>query len=338
LIGNPTRNEGEFYDAFYPRKGQKSEYSTMRVSSEETPNVVQQLEAGDPRMIKGLSTKAWCDARAREWGRDSANYKVRVLGQHALGEDGRLISVAMILEAEGRWLDADEDGVLYIGLDPAGAEGLNDATGYAVRRNLRAIEVGSRKGLDDDDHLALVLELLAKHGSTGECAIVNVDSDGIGSGIVSRLRQYESSNPGRFKVYGVKPSHPARREPQAYDTVRDELGAFLARWLRSGGGIPEDIELAAELHVYEMTTKIVGKKGPRAKLTPKEQIRKALGRSPDKCNALELSVWNQVEGEVEARAEANPPVRPERLGHGGIDPYAGGERGTRSRGAIDPYG
>ncbi len=337
LLGNPTRNEGEMYDAFYPRKGQKSEYATLRVSSEETPNVVLELERGDPRMIKGLSTKEWCKARAREWGKDSALYKVRVKGEHALGEDGRLISIAMIVEAEARWLDAEDDGTLYIGIDPAGASGLNDKSGFAVRRAMRAIEVGAREKLDDDDHLALVLELIVKHGTPGECAIVNVDNDGVGVGTLSRLRQYEASNPGLFKAYGVKASLPARREPQAYDTTRDELAANLARWLRAGGGIPEDPELAAEMHAYEMSVRL-SKRGERAKVTPKETIKKALGRSPDKCNALELSVWRQVEVVETAAPEAHPSVAKDRIVHGGIDPYAGGDRGGRSRGAIDPYG
>jgi transcriptional regulator with XRE-family HTH domain len=339
LLGNPTRNEGEMYDAFYPRKGQQSEYSTMRVSSEETPNVVHALERGDPRMIKGLSTKAWCEARAREWGKDSALYKVRVLGQHALGEDGRLISIALIVESESRWLEADEDGTLYIGIDPAGPTGSNDETGFAARRNKKALEVGGRRGLDEDDHLALVLELISRHGVSGECAIVNVDSDGLGAGIISRLRQYESGSPGVFKVFDVKPSHPARREPQVYDTTRDELAANLARWLRGGAGIPEDVLLAAEMHAYEMTMKLVGKKGERTKVTPKEQLKKALGRSPDRCNALELSVWEQREEAITVAGMGTPAVSKERLGHGGIDPYAGGQRqGNRAGGALDPYG
>lgn len=337
LFGNPTRNEGEMYDAFYPRKGKESEYKTLRVSSLDTPNVVNAYEPGDPRIIKGLSTKAWCEARAREWGVDSAQYKIRVLGQHALGEDGRLISIALIMACEQRWLDAEDDGALYIGLDPAGAEGSNDESGFAARRAKRCLEVGARRGLDDDDHLSLVLELIAKHGTLGECAIVNVDSDGVGSGTLSRLRQYEASNPGVFKVFGIKGSHPARREPQVYDTTRDELGAFLARWLRSGAGIPEDIMLSAEMHCYELTTRLVGKKGERSKITPKETIKKALGRSPDRCNALELAVWDQRELPVFAVSTGTPQVAATRIVHGGIDPYAGGKRG-RAGGAIDPYG
>jgi phage terminase large subunit len=343
LMGNPTRNEGEMYDAFYPRKGGKSEYATLRVSSLETPNVVHNYEPGDPRMIKGLSHRAWCEARAREWGVESAQYKIRVLGQHALGEDGRLISIALIMACEQRWLDAEDDGVLYIGLDPAGAEGSNDESGFACRRAKRCLEVGARRALDDDDHLALVLELIAKHGAFGEVAIVNVDSDGVGSATLSRLRQYEASNPGVFKVYGIKGSHPARREPQVYDTVRDELGAFLARWLRSGAGIPEDLQLSAEMHCYELKTKLVGKRGERSKITPKEQIKKALGRSPDRCNALELAVWDQRDESSVQVVGGAPPVAKERIVHGGIDPYAGGSGvgargGNRTGGAIDPYG
>lgn len=325
LFGNPTRNEGEFYDAFY-KKG--SAYKTMRVKSTDSPNVV-----ADEELIPGIATRKWCKAREREWGVDSALYKVHVLGEHALGEDGRLIPISLITEANERWFDVEEDGELYIGLDPAGASGLGDDTGFAARRGKRILEVGARNALDDDGQLALVLELIVRHGRKGETALVNVDNDGAGAATLARLQQYVGSNPGVFSAHGVKGSHNAQREPQVYDRVRDELGAFFARWMRAGGAVPEDVMLAAEMHALEMKAKLVGNKGERAKLTAKEVIRKALNRSPDRYDACALSCWEQRPDDMAPRVEEHPGVSAERLGHGGIDPYAGGATG----GAIDPY-
>jgi phage terminase large subunit len=332
LFGNPTRNDGEMYDAFYAKGSPYSEArggKTMRVSSADSPNV----KAGE-KLIPGLATKEWIRDRAEEWGKESALFKVHVLGEHALGEDGRLIPISLIAEANARWEDADDSGPLHIGLDPAGASGVGDETAAAARRSQRIVEVTTRRGLDDDGHLDLVLDLVRRHGRPGEVATVNVDQEGVGSAVVARLRQYESSNPGVIRVFGFKSSHNARRKPQIYDRLRDEIGAVFAAWLRGGGALPEDVKLAAELHALEMKTKLVGSKGERAKLTPKADLQKLLKRSPDRYDACALSAWEQAdETQVDPLRDEKPKALTD-LG-GGLDPYAGI---ANDGGTIDPYG
>jgi hypothetical protein len=72
--------------------------------------------------------------------------------------------------------------------------------------------------------------------------------------------------------------------------MRDELAANLESWFRDGGAIVEDTRLAHELHALEWKEATNG----RLKLTPKDQLRKALGRSPDRYDALALSAWEPL--------------------------------------------
>jgi len=88
-------------------------------------------------------------------------------------------------------------------------------------------------------------------------------------------------------LWGVRASDGAIRDPRNYGRVRDELWASLAQWIREGGAIIEDGRLAKELTATEWTTDI----RCRLKATPKNEIRKAIGRSPDRADALALAVW-----------------------------------------------
>lgn len=335
LVGNPTQNDGEFFDAFFAKKKSKQvegeasvgNYVTMNISSWESPNV----EAGRV-VIKGLATREWCEARKLEWGEDSAQYKIRVLGQHALGEDGKLFPVALIVAAEERWEETSDDGELYIGIDPAGPTGTGDESAFSVRRGLKVLQNYAKRGLDEDGHLSEVLSILAVHRRPGEVATVNVDSEGVGAGIVSRFRQYQESNVNVLRVFAVRASSNAQREPQIYDRWRDELAGNLARWLRAGGAIPTDLKLSAELHVFELKMRTLANKGERSKLTPKEEVIKKLHRSPDRYDALALCVWDQPE--TDDLPAVRSPGNQREQGQG-LDPYGGS---AASGGAIDPYG
>jgi phage terminase large subunit len=331
LIGNPTRNDGEFFEIFH-KPAKMAQWKTMQISSRDTPNVKL-----DREVIRGLATRAWCDARAAEWGEDSLLYKVRVLGQFPVGEDGKLIPIQLLTEAEERWRDPEEpEGDLAIGLDPAGPSGLNDASGFAVRRGQKILEVYERRALDDDGHLAEILGIISRYRKPREVVPVIFDVDGVGFGLQGRLREYEATTPGVISVHGVKSSSHANLEPSIYDRVRDELAANFAKWLRGGGAIPENAKLERQLHAYEMKAKYIGSKGVRTKLIPKEILIKILGHSPDIGDACLLCTWNPLSlrntiaaGERQITAEApTQQASPERAG--AMDPYAGG--------GIDPYG
>lgn len=337
LVGNPTRNIGEFYGAFHKKKKAKDDegiehgnYATMNISSWDSPNVV----AGTV-VIKGLATREWCEARKIEWGEDSAMYKIRVMGQFAVGEDGRIFSVALIEQAESLWEETAEEGPLCIGVDPAGPTGSNDESAFCCRRGQRAISITASKALDEDGHLAELVMLRQRH-APNELVYVNIDSEGLGSGIAGRIEQYAAANPGTFKVRRIRASAGAVREVQIYDRMRDLLAGNLQRWMRAGGAIPEDLKLSAELHALELKMKITPN-GERWKLTSKDEIKKMLKRSCDRYDALALAVWEpsgEDEGEQQA-PRAEEKSREER-GSSAIDPYAGGD--GYGGGAIDPYG
>lgn len=313
MFSNPTKNEGEHFESFHSKKHL---YKTITVSSEETPNVVEGRV-----VIPGLAEREWIEEKRIEWGEESALYKIRVKGEHALHEDGKIFSVHAIAEAEKRWLETEAAGRLYLGLDPAGEAGSGDEIVFCARRGLKAIELRIRRGLTASGHLSEALALLAEHKIPRETPVLVIDREGsIGAEVYGVLKDFGSRNPGVFELIAVRASDRATRQPEVYDRQRDALAASLAAWIKEGGAIPEDAKLAAELHALEWHPQASG----RIKLTPKKELRKKLQRSPDRYDALALSVWEPLSLRLDP-TEEQAAARYDDDDDGGttLDPYAG---------------
>lgn len=365
LFGNPTKADGELYDAFES----KSElYHGITVSSEETPNVIEGRV-----VIPGLATREWIEEKKQEWGENSPQYRVRVKGLPPVGEDGRIFSLQSILDAERLWPEIAAEGRLHVGFDPAGEAGTGDEMCLCPRRGRKAIRYDIHRGLDEYGSLLELLLLLVELREDGEKPVVKVDVEGeVGAKVLTALRDYEEDAPrdsklreflnanrghplhnflaGKhvaFELVTVRASERAKAKAKVYHRLRDRLCGNLADWLRgdpgqdNGGAIPEDAKASAELHclVWDKVDD-----GP-LRLLDKREIRKILGRSPDRYDALALAVWEPrwIQDDEEAAAEptaavqAAPAPTGQRRprdddggdGPGGIDPYSG---------AIDPYG
>lgn len=283
MFGNPTRNEGEFFEAFH---GKSKLYFTLRVSSEETPNV-----ASGEILVPGLATREWIQEKAEEWGPDSPMYAVRIKGNHATSEEGKIFSLHAIAEAQLRWLDTLEAGRLYIGVDPAGESGSGDEAAFICRRGMRAFGLQTRLGLTPQAHLSQVLMIISAYRLPRETPVVVVDREGpIGHDTYVAMREFADANVGMFELVSVRASDRAHRQPNLYDRMRDELAANLEAWFRDGGAIPEDAKLERDLHSLIWKHHASG----RLKLVPKDILRKLLGRSPDRYDALSLACWEPL--------------------------------------------
>lgn len=309
LTGNPTRTEGEFFDSHNakkldPQDPESTGYVSITISSEESPNVVEGRE-----VIPGLATRSFIKEREKEWGRESPLFKIHVLGEFAMGEDGRIFSIDLINEARMRWemprtkrdleravANGERIDRLYIGIDPAGETGTGDESCFAPRRGWNAEEPIVERGLDDDGHLRRLLEIIGARALPREQPVVVVDRTGsVGAGLYARLSSYlyereRQGHPPPFVLVGLKYSDKAPRNPELYDTQRDELCANLEIAFRGGAAIPDDPKLEQELHVLEWTTLPNG----RSKVTSKDEIKKRIGRSPDRYDALSLAFWEEV--------------------------------------------
>lgn len=327
MWGNPTKSEDEFYEAFGKKQRSDSNptgYKTLTISSEESPNVV----AGE-QLIPGLALRSYIEEREREWGRASALFQVHVLGKHVELEEGKIISLHEIHEAVQRWSATGEsfvkgEGVLHIGCDPALSRTGDEAV-FAARRGKRVLELRADRNLSEEGHVAVALDLIKAHGNPGEVAILNLDSLGdVGEKVKQAFIGWQLRNPAtkRFILCCVRASDNAIREPAGYWHVYDELWGVCASWLHEGGAIPDDPKLERDLHSPAWSYD----KHQRMMATRKDDLRKKLGRSPDRGNALCLACWENsrlvAEEHEKTREERRQAILDEPAAHG-MDPYAG---------------
>lgn len=293
IFGNGTRNSGTFFDAFHSKS---RHWKTLRVSSEETPNVVNGTVD-----FPGLATREWVQEKKDEWGDGSPIYLVRVKGGFATAEEGQIFSIHAVAESQSRWEITPEAGRLFIGIDPAGEAGTGDDTAIVARRGLRMLHLRRKLGLDENGITVEALDVLSAYTLPRETPVLVVDREGpIGSKLMIALNEYLTAHPGAFELCSARVSDRAIRKPLMYDRMRDELTANLASWVRDGGAILEDAKLEAELNAMRWDQQVNGK----YKVTPKRILRKILGRSPDTYDALALAVWEPLSLSDAATADA----------------------------------
>lgn len=291
LFGNPTVPEGEFFEAFNSLQKTADNprgYATLTISSEESPNVTERRD-----VVPGLASLEYIQDREREWGRDSVEFKVHVLGQHVSIEEGKIVSLAAIRDAEERWNATGEsavpaEGVLHIGVDPAFSSDGDEAV-FVPRRGKRVLEIRAERGLSDEEgHLSVVLDLIREYRHVDEYVVVCLDALGdVGSRVQYRLRDYADKHPGMFFLVPIRASDNAIREPMGYYHVYDELWGVVGQWLKEGGALPEDIKLERDLHAPSWKFD----KQQRKVATRKDELRRKLKRSPDRGNAVCLACW-----------------------------------------------
>jgi phage terminase large subunit len=214
----------------------------------------------------------WVEGRAREWGVESALYQMRVRGEFADAGEGQLFSFALVEKAQA----ADvAPGETTLGVDVARSIA-GDVNAVCVARGGRVERFTLWRS---PDLMVTVGRVIHEAGQVLPKGIL-VDAGGVGAGVADRLKQL------RFAVEAVQFGGGAS-DPQRFRNRRAELYWGLRELLEQGKvSLPEDDELVADLTSvrYRFT------QDGRVELEPKEELRKKLGRSPDRADALVLAV------------------------------------------------
>ena len=188
--------------------------------------------------------------------------------------DNALISIDDVRAAAGRVYREDQykAAPLVFGIDVARFG--SDSSVIFKRRGLVAFEPIVVR---DFNNMRLA-DLIAQHISTDHPDAVFVDS-GRGEGVIDRL------NDLGFPVTEV-PFGGAALDSNHYANRRIEMWDKMGKWIRSGGAIPPETVLQADLcaPTYGYTTG----RGLKV-LESKEKIKERIGRSTDLADALALT-------------------------------------------------
>jgi len=255
MTANPTRTSGYFFDSHHRMRHR---WHTMRVSHEDSPRVSTQ----------------YVEDMASKYGVDSNVYRVRVGGDFPLEDDDSVISLDLCESAMVRDVAEDMGAATVWGLDVARFG--DDATALVKRRGPVVLEVKQWRGKDTMQTSGMVKDDYDGEKGTRKPQAIYVDSIGLGSGVVDRLRELG------LPVRGVNVAEsPAVKE--RFMRLRDELWFAAREWLETRSvKLPDAEELVGQLTgpKYEMTS------SGKIKVESKDDMKKRGVTSPDLADAL----------------------------------------------------
>ena len=257
VFGNPTRNSGRFRECF-------GRFRHRWTSS--------QIDSRTARMTNKTQIDQWI----ADYGEDSDFVRVRVKGQFPRAGSMQLISsdtIAAAVAAQPHTMACDP---VIIGVDVARFG--DDQSVICVRRGRDAREHWeSHREVDTMTLAGRVATLIEKYSPDA----VFVDETGVGGGVVDRLRQLGHD------VVGVNFGGKAITEinGERCANKRAEIWCKMADWLKTGGAIPDDLDLISDLtgveYGYNASNEIL--------LEKKDDMKKRGLASPDKADALAVS-------------------------------------------------
>ena len=321
---NPTCNVGWFFEAFHT---QLEFWDTIHLSSEDTPNIT-----GEEEAIPGLAGPDWLKLQLEKYGRKNPAFIVRVLGDFAGTTSNTIVGLALLTKSHERRAQRLKDEVekgespnlapLEYGVDVARFG--DDDTTMAPRRGKRVYPLIVEHGLDGNGIAGVLLKDIRARRLPGEIPVVKIDgTGGWGTSPADILRAGHSHE---VTVIEVNSSCKADDE-ELYTNTRSQMHFGVAQWLEDGGELPEDkkldVELLAPTYSFDARRRYV--------VEPKAAIKKRIQRSPDRADAVALSIYKAELNDVPYEDEHDPATRGmSRFAHAGTDDLAPDDEDTTS--------
>lgn len=261
MVGNPTRADGHFFEAF---NRMRSHWWTRRVSCEDSSRV-------DPAFIQEMADK---------YGADSSIFAVRVLGNFPEQSDDAIIALSLCEAAVARDV-APLRGNPTWGVDVA-RFGDDRTTLAKRRRNVLLEPIKSWRNKSVTQVAGIVVDEYLRTPIADRPHRINVDVIGIGAGVLDILQDAD------LPAVGVNVAEvPAVRE--RYMRLRDELWFRAREWFEDRSSkIPDDPDLIGELTAAKFTMTATGK----IQVEPKDKTKDRIGFSPDLADAFLMTFAN----------------------------------------------
>jgi hypothetical protein len=299
-ISQCTRSEGYFYEAVFG--SQRHRWN---------PEVI------DSRTVEGVNVEEINESIAI-YGDNSDHVRVRYLGLFPLAGGGKFIDLELVQKAQLAPAVALSDDALVCGVDFAYGGADDNVVRFRKGLDARSIPSIKVKGEFTRDPAVMkgkLADVLTKTYDGEKVSMMFVDGSGVGGNagaIVAGLRLLGFQN-----VQEVNFGHDAIDPHYAYR--RDEMWGRMKDWMREGGAIDDDHELAADLQKPVLISDLK----QRVKLEPKDAMKKRLAKmgtdssSPDDGDALALTFALPVVAIKPLRVGAPTLSVADRMGDGG---------------------
>lgn len=257
--GNPTSSTGLLYDVC----ANPSSYAHV---------VTITADPDDPRRTPRVDPEH-AREQIQKYGRDNPWVQATILGKFPRTGFNTLLGIEEVEEAMNRRLASEAYSYAQRRLGMDIARFGDDATILAPRQGLRCHPLIEMRGARTQEIAARAL--LAKKNWNWEMAFIDA-SGGYGGGVEDAMHQAGHSP---MAIHGS-----GKPMDDRFYNQRAECWWHMAEWVKRGGWLPQDPQLKKEL-----ITPTYSLKDGKLIIEPKEQIKKRLGFSPDRADALSLT-------------------------------------------------
>ena len=268
-------------------------WTAFKLSAFDSPNFTAEGATLPAEILAKLTSRAWVEERAKDWGVTDRRYISKVLGEFPSDHPDQIIAAADV--AACQFPDVYPASALVpveLGVDVGGGK---DWTIIRERRGVRAGRRWAKRTENPEEAAPLVLLAIRETGATS----VKVDGIGIGWGLAGELRNAAARGEHSAAVHVVMVSQ-ASSDPLKYVNLRSELWWVVGReasqrreWdLSSMEGSDKTV---AQL----LTPRWAPDPKGRIKVEPKDDIRSRTGgQSPDDADALLLAYYVPVNAQA----------------------------------------
>lgn len=284
-IGNPD-DVGTEWHRYFREDRYKEEFNQFTISSYDLPTFTgEQVYPDDPemeqRMLGSLTQVSWVEHKKRIWGETDARYLSKVMGEFPKdGGNGFFPQSAIDLSYD---TEINEDGSVrpIIGADIARWGQDESVIASNVGGRVRVVDSWAKCDLVDS------ARRIHKYAMSVNAVEVRIDSTGVGGGVYDMLDRLPEFFPRDYNLIGWDngsgaPDSSQHLNKRAY--AHDELRTQMVE-----GEIDldfDDEQLRDELQI--ITFKFTNRGS--IQITPKDDMKTEIGGSPDRLDAVILSV------------------------------------------------
>lgn len=284
-IGNPD-DVGTEWERIFKDKKYEGEFNRYTISSFDLPTFTGEVVyPEDPdmqdRMMKSLTQVSWVEHKKRVWGENDARYLSKVLGEFPKDGGFGFFPQSAIDKSYDSEIEPDGADPIILGVDIARWGQDESVIAQNQSGQVRVVDTWSKCDLVDS------ARRIHKYANSVGAAEVRIDSTGIGGGVFDMLDRLEEFSAKTYTLIGwdngsSSPDNTQWANKRAYahdymrtqmvegkvdldyddDVLRDELGIITYRF-NSRGAI---------------------------QITPKDDMKSDLGGSPDRLDAVMMSL------------------------------------------------
>lgn len=274
-LGNTDIDSGRFYEVTT-----SGSWATRPVPATECPAVTG--EDCPPEVRDALTQPEFIQQVIDDYGEDSDQYRASVNAEFPVESSAAYFPAVWVRRARKR--TAQPKGRPRLGVDCAGAGAdANEAVAYWPETGYSELVTTPRlRSTVDESVVAREVELLARNL---DASVVQPDSVGP-TGFNAMMKLSQQLNGSGITVVGVNSGEPANNRDK-YTNLKTELHAKLRRLLQEDSiTLPDDNQLCRDLTALQTIPPVAGRQATEKKM----EVKRRLGRSPDRGDALLLAI------------------------------------------------